>query len=124
MSTDTDTAGTGTADAGARTLFRVCIEMDLGDSPRTEFVAAWEYMAAGAAADPANLAQSLSFAVDAPATAYIISDWTSQADFRRFNSGPHHDEHVAGIRALARNVGVLKMEQVATGPITTTEAQA
>ncbi len=104
------------AATGTRTVFRVVLQVDIGDRSPEEFRTAWQRMAAAAAREPANLAQSLSVDATTPSTFYILSEWTDREQFRRFSTSPGHDEHVADLRAMGRTVALTQMHQVLTGP--------
>jgi heme-degrading monooxygenase HmoA len=97
-------------------VFRVVLEVDIGDRPQAEFVAAWQRMARLAATEPANLAQSLSQDVANPARYYVVAEWASRADFVRFSASPEHDTEVADLKALGTTIGFTQMNQVVTGP--------
>lgn len=116
------TATPDTTPATAHTVFRVVLEVDIGDRPREAFLAAWQRMAAAAAQEAANLSQSLSVDAERPSTFYILSDWTDRDEFRRFSTSPHHDEHVTDLKAMGRTVSMTQMLQVLTGPAVAAES--
>ena len=105
-------------------VFRVVLEVDIGDGSREDFYTAWRRMAAVAAAEPANLTQSLSVDAARPSRFYIVSEWTDRDEFRRFATSPGHDENVAGLTAMGRTVAMSQMHQVLTGPVPAAETGA
>jgi heme-degrading monooxygenase HmoA len=97
-------------------VFRVVLEVDIGDRPQAEFVAAWQRMAALAATEPANLSQSLSQDAARPSRYYIVAEWTSRDEFVRFSASPAHDTEVADLKAMGTTIGFTQMNQVVAGP--------
>lgn len=99
-----------------RPVFRVVLELDIGEAAPAAFLAAWRRMAEVAGREPANLAQSLSVDPDRPSRYYIVSEWTDRAEFRRFSASPGHDQLVAELKAIGRTVSMTQMDQVLVGP--------
>ncbi len=97
-------------------LFRVVLEVDIGDRPRADFLAAWQRMAALAADEPANLTQSLSVDAERPSRYFIVSEWTARDEFFRFSASPEHDSEVAELKSMGTTVGFDQMHQLLTGP--------
>ena len=77
------------AAAGWRIMLELHIDLDL----TAEFEKVWSEVGTSVSADPANLGQWLLRDADRPHVYYIVSDWTSQEEFRRFERSERHVRH-------------------------------
>jgi heme-degrading monooxygenase HmoA len=80
------------------TVFRVLLSMDVRAGSASEFERTWAAIAASIARHPANLAQALMRGGDEDGRYHILSDWTDEDAFRRFE---HSDAHVVYRARLA-----------------------
>jgi heme-degrading monooxygenase HmoA len=76
-------------------IFRVLLQMDVSPDHTAEFEAAWSQVAAGIAANPANLGQALMRDCEDSRRYHVLSDWTDENAFRAFERSDLH----AGNRA-------------------------
>jgi heme-degrading monooxygenase HmoA len=75
--------------------FRVLLEMDVPPAHAARFEAAWSEVAGVVAANPANQGQALMRDCADPGRYHVLSDWTHEDAFRRFERSAEH----AGNRA-------------------------
>ena len=75
--------------------FRVLLEMDVAPAQAAQFEAAWSEVAGVVATNPANRGQALMRDCDHPGRYHVLSDWTDEDAFRRFERSAEH----AGNRA-------------------------
>ncbi|MGW4058351.1 antibiotic biosynthesis monooxygenase family protein [Amycolatopsis sp. NPDC004747] len=97
-------------------VFRVLLEIDIGDTPPSDFFAAWDRMAATAGRAPGILAQSLNAHTREPGRYFVVSEWDTPEDFRAFSAGEAHEELAKALKALGRTVSMTGMRQVRTSP--------
>lgn len=73
-------------------VFRVILDIDVVDGGADGFEQAWLGVAEVIGAQPANLGQWLLRDAEQPLRYLVVSDWTDEASFRRFEvSDPHTD---------------------------------
>lgn len=74
-------------------MFRVILRMEIRPGMGADFEATWTDVAGVIAAEPANLRQSLARSTDGSGDYFIISEWTSEPEFRRFECSEAHLHH-------------------------------
>ena len=72
-------------------VFRVLLSMEVRAEQSAEFERTWTAIATSVAEHPANLSQALMRGRDGDGRYHILSDWTDEDAFRRFE---HSDAHV------------------------------
>jgi heme-degrading monooxygenase HmoA len=87
-------------------VFRVLLSMDVNAGQASQFEAVWSEIAAEIAAHPANLAQALMRGSEPVHRYHILTDWTDENSFRRFERS---EAHVAYRKRLAPYRGDVTM---------------
>lgn len=73
-------------------IFRVLLRMQVKPGQGAEFERVWHESADTITGQPANLGQWLSRGED-PEVYYIVSDWTSETEFREYERSAEHVTH-------------------------------
>lgn len=79
--------------SGPTAKFRIMLEMDIFPELAAEFEEVWSDVGVSVAADPGNLGQWLMHDAKQPHLYYVVSDWTSQEEFTRFEQSQRHLHH-------------------------------
>ena len=96
--------------------FRVLLEMDVTPTHTAEFEAAWSEIAHSVAANPANLGQALMRSADHPGRYHVLTDWTDEGAFRRFERSPEQVGHRARLAPYRADVTMTTMHVVTQLP--------
>lgn len=83
-------------------LLRVLLRFEIEPGQEQEFEKTWLSVAAGIAAQPANLAQSLHRGVDEASTYYVLTDWRDRDSFTAFETSAAHQENLRRLRPFRR----------------------
>ncbi|WET76813.1 antibiotic biosynthesis monooxygenase [Amycolatopsis sp. QT-25] len=97
-------------------VFRVLLEIDIGDTAPADFFAVWRRMAETAARAPGILAQSLNADTRRDGRYFVVSEWRTTEDFTAFSAGADHERLATSLKALGRTVSMTGMTQVLTSP--------
>lgn len=81
-------------------VFRVELTLDIQPGREREFEQTWLEVGRIVSEQPHNISQSLSASREAPGRYRIISDWTDEENFRRFEKSDTHAEHIKKLRPL------------------------
>ncbi|SDL64914.1 Heme-degrading monooxygenase HmoA [Lentzea albidocapillata subsp. violacea] len=77
----------------ASSVFRVMLRMHVKPGMAGDFERVWREVGHSVTGDPANLGQWLSRSAEEEDIYYIVSDWTGELEFRRFETSERHVEH-------------------------------
>ncbi|MEU9507219.1 antibiotic biosynthesis monooxygenase family protein [Micromonospora sp. NPDC048170] len=95
-------------------VFRVLLTMRVDPDRGAEFERAWTEVAGVVGREPANLAQEL---YREPGAVYhVVTDWTDEESFRRFETSEAHRGHRARLDPFRRAVRMTTMRLVHRSP--------
>ncbi|MDQ7803506.1 antibiotic biosynthesis monooxygenase family protein [Amycolatopsis sp. A133] len=69
------------------------LRMTVHPGREAEFEQVWHRLGGIITEQPANLGQTLSRSVEEESVYYIVSDWTSEEEFREYERSERHVEH-------------------------------
>lgn len=99
--------------------FRVVLRMNTLPGRGQEFEREWMEGAGLIAQEPANLGQWLSRSVDEDNVYYIVSDWTDEARFRKYERSERHLAHRSRLHPFRASGSMAAMnvihEMIGTG---------
>jgi heme-degrading monooxygenase HmoA len=81
-------------------VFRVELTLEIQPGREQEFEKTWLSVGQLVSEHPNNLSQSLSASREAPGRYRIISDWTDEENFRRYEQSDKHAQHIQRLREL------------------------
>lgn len=93
--------------------WRIMLELDIDPDRTTEFERIWSEVGTSVSGDPANLGQWLLRDADQPHVYYVVSDWTSEEEFRRFERSERHVRHRELLHPYRRTGSMKSMTLVA-----------
>ncbi|WP_406728634.1 antibiotic biosynthesis monooxygenase family protein [Streptomyces sp. GD-15H] len=93
MTAPTEAAEPTEAGAPAKASYRVMLRMEIRPGMEEEFEKVWLAIGDSVTSHPASLGQTLARATDEENIYYILSDWTDEPSFRRFETSERHLEH-------------------------------
>lgn len=73
--------------------FRVMLTMHIKPELADEFETVWEQVGDSVTSHPDNFGQTLARSEEQAGVYYIVSDWTDEASFRRFEHSQRHLDH-------------------------------
>lgn len=73
-------------------FFRVMLRMDIHPGMEADFERTWHAVGDAITADPASIGQTLSRGEE-DGVYYVVSDWTDEPGFRRFERSAEHVGH-------------------------------
>ncbi|MEV4438271.1 antibiotic biosynthesis monooxygenase family protein [Streptomyces sp. NPDC049577] len=73
--------------------YRVILRMEIRPDAAEEFERTWRAVGELIAREPANLGQVLTRDVEHPGVYYVVTDWTDEQGFRRFERSEAHVGH-------------------------------
>lgn len=96
--------------------WRIMLEMDIVPELAVEFEKVWSEVGESVAADPGNLGQWLLRDAEQPHLYYVISDWSSEEEFTRFEHSDRHLHHRKLLHPYRRTGSMRSMAVVAHIP--------
>lgn len=98
--------------------FRILLRMEVKPGMAEEFVGVWQDNAAIVGAHPANRGHTLARSTEEQDVYYIQTAWTSEAEFREFESSEAHLEHRGRLHPYRSAGSIAFLELVAEIPPT------
>ncbi|MEU5581670.1 MULTISPECIES: antibiotic biosynthesis monooxygenase family protein [Streptomyces] len=98
--------------------FRVLLKMTVHPGMGEDFIQAWAEHSSVVEEHPANRGHSLATSTEDDDVFYIVSDWSSEREFREFEDSPAHLEHRARLHPYRSSGSIAFLELVAEAPAT------